>query len=71
MNWKELVHDLADQGFRQVEIAEYCGCSQSCIGNLASGLRGKRLNFSIGSKLADLHKSASSGEVKPKKQRSK
>ncbi len=66
MNWQKVIHDLRDKGFRQLEIAEFCNCSQSYINGLAVGTRGKRLNFHTGVKLLEMEEKVLKGKIKPK-----
>lgn len=54
MNWQTIVKKITSSGKTQQEIADFCGCSQSTVGMLASGARGKSLSYEIGNKILEL-----------------
>lgn len=62
MNWKALIANLLQAGMTQKQIADEVGCTQPCIAGLASGRRGTRVSYEIGTKLVAL-----SERVKPVK----
>lgn len=66
-DWKEVIASLADKGFTQQEIADYVGCSQSYVGQLSTGLRGKAVSFVVGSALLNMKAAAENGEVLPRR----
>lgn len=66
-DWKRVISRISAQGFTQQEIADYVGCSQSYIGQLARGLRGKAVSFSVGSGLLMMRSAAIAGEIKPRR----
>ena len=51
-----MVEALQDAGFKQEDIADYCGCGQGLVSDLKHGRRGKRLSFEIGSRLTAMWK---------------
>lgn len=56
MNWQQIVNDLLSTGLTQGELGGKVGCPQSTISDIASGKRGKRPSWSVGSALVELHK---------------
>ena len=64
MDWKEVVKFLASKGKTQQDIAKFCECSQSTIGMLAIGARGKSLSYDIGNKLIEMKNLVESGKIK-------
>ena len=57
MDWKNIMADLSAAGFKQTQIAETCGCSQSTVSDLANG-EIKQPNFALGQSLIALHRKA-------------
>ena len=58
MDWKNIIKSIAQEGFTQREIADFCGCAQSHIAALSSGSRGKRLNYETGVRLLEMRDKA-------------
>jgi predicted XRE-type DNA-binding protein len=50
MDWKTLIENLTAKGWKQQQIAEFCGCQQSVISELATG-KTKNPRFSTGQAL--------------------
>jgi predicted XRE-type DNA-binding protein len=55
MNWNQLIKDIQDTGFSQVQIATHCGCGQATISELARGIT-VQPSYAIGQALVALHK---------------
>lgn len=55
MNWQQMVKDLLESGFTQVQLAEKLACSQSMVSDLASGERGSRLSWDLGNAIIKAH----------------
>lgn len=63
MEWVEIIKTIIDKGFTQAEIADFCKCRQSSIGMLATGARGKRVSYEIGSKLLKMRSEIEAGKL--------
>lgn len=50
MDWKTLIENLTAKGWKQQQIADFCGCAQSVISELAAG-KVKNPRFSTGQAL--------------------
>lgn len=55
MDWKTLIENLTAKGWKQQQIADYCGCEQSVISDLATG-KTKNPRFSTGQALIKMGK---------------
>lgn len=60
MDWHKLITDLEARGWTQQKIAARVGTSQGHISDIRNGRRGKRIGFSVGVALVDLHASGES-----------
>jgi len=56
MDTQTIVKELLATGLSQTELAKLAGCSPNTITQYASGVRGQRPSFAIGTKLLSLHK---------------
>lgn len=55
MNWQQMVQDLLESGFTQVQLAEKLDCSQSVVSDLARGERGIRMSWDLGDTIIKAH----------------
>lgn len=55
MNWQQMVQDMLESGFTQVQLAEKLGCSQSVVSDLARGERGIRMSWDLGDTIIKAH----------------
>lgn len=56
MDWTQILSDIFAAGKTQMVVAEYCGCGQSTISQIYSGVTA-RPSYDVGTKLVELHKS--------------
>ncbi len=54
MDWSTIIAALLESGLTQQQIAHEIGSSQSYVSELASGRKGKRLDYRLGSRLHSL-----------------
>jgi len=54
MDWIKLISELSASGVLQTEMANYCGCSQSTISDLARGVT-KQPYYNIGAAIQSMH----------------
>lgn len=63
MDWAKVVQTIQENGFSQMEIANFCGCTQPQISTLFTKKRGRRISFDIGTKILEMKKKIESGEL--------
>lgn len=64
MDWKTLIETLTAKGWKQQQIAEFCGCAQSVISELATG-KVKNPRFTTGQALIAMGKRKAPAEKAP------
>ena len=57
MDWKSIVKEMKDCGLTQNQIKAACGCSQSLISGIATGVK-KNPSYATGQAMLALHKKA-------------
>lgn len=55
MNWQQMVKDLLESGFTQVQLAEKLDCPQSTVSDLFTGKRGIRPSWDLGNAIIQAH----------------
>ncbi len=55
MNWQQMIQDLLESGFTQVQLAEKLDCAQSDVSYLARGERGVRMSWDLGNAIIKAH----------------
>jgi len=56
--FEQIIKDLREAGYTDVQIAKLCGCTNQYIGKIGRG-KGKNVRYSIGHKLTKLHEALS------------
>lgn len=56
MNWQQMVKDLLESGYTQVQLAERLKCTQSTVSGMASGERGIRPSWELGEEIIKAHR---------------